>query len=67
MTTHELRSHLMALRAESAAASLEGIDGCGLYAEHLRSETEATHHAWVGAAVTEIASFRVQLSGPQLG
>jgi len=67
MTTNELRSHLLALRAEGAAASLEGIDACGLYARHLRRETEATRHAWVGAAVTEIASFRVELSGPQLG
>lgn len=67
MTTNELRSHLLTLHAESAAASLEGIDACGLYAEHLRSETEATRHAWVGAAVTEIASFRGQLAGPQLG
>ena len=67
MTTNELRSRLMVLRAEGAAASLEGLDTCGPYARHLRSETEATHHAWVGAAVTEIASFRAQLGGRQPG
>ena len=67
MTTNQLRNRLLALRAEGAAASLEGIDACGLYVRHLRRETEATRHAWVGAAVTEIASLRGELGGPQSG
>ena len=51
MTSTELRTHLLTLTAERAAAS----------------EIEAARHAYVGAAVTEIATFRAQLSGPQIG
>lgn len=67
MTTHELHDHLLALGAERAAASLEGLDGDGPYIDDLRTEIAATRSAFVGAAVTEIATFRAQLSGPQLG
>jgi hypothetical protein len=51
MTSTELRTHLLTLTAERAVAS----------------EIEAVRHAYVGAAVTEIATFRAQLSGPQIG
>ena len=67
MTTYELHHHLLTLRAEAAAASLEGLDHDVAYVEDLRAEIAATGHALVGAAVTEIASFRAQLSGPQIG
>jgi hypothetical protein len=67
MTTYELRNHLLTLSAERAAASLAGLDNEGPYLDDLRAEIEAAHHAFVGAAVTEIASFRAQLSGPQIG
>jgi len=33
----------------------------------LRDEIAAASHAYVGAAVTEIATLRAQLSGPQVG
>jgi len=33
----------------------------------LGGEIEATARAYVGAAVTEIAIFRAELSGPQVG
>jgi hypothetical protein len=67
MTTLELRDHLLTLRAECAAASLAGLDDNNRYAEDLAAEIAATRHAFVGAAVTEIASFRAQLAGRQLG
>jgi hypothetical protein len=67
MTTFELRDHLLTLRAECAAAALEGIDSNDLYVEELRGEIEATRHALIGAAVTDIASLRAQLSGPLAG
>jgi hypothetical protein len=67
MTTFELRDHLLTLRAERAAAALEGLDQPGPYLADLRAEIEATRHALVGAAVTEIASFRARLDGPQVG
>ncbi len=67
MTTFELRDHLLTLRAERAAAALEGLDQAGPYLDDLRAEIEATRHALVGAAVTEVASFRARLNGPQVG
>ncbi len=67
MTTDELRHHLLTLSAECAAASLTGLDHSGACIDKLRAEIALTHSAFVGAAVTEIASFRAQLSGPQIG
>jgi hypothetical protein len=66
MTALQLRNHLLVLRAERAAASLEGLDN-EPYVADLLIETEATARAFIGAAVTEIASFRAQLRGPQVG
>ena len=62
MTTLQLHQHLRALSAERAAVSLIGLDDES-YLRDLAEEIEATHHAYVGAAVTEIASFRAQLDG----
>jgi hypothetical protein len=67
MTTFELHHHLLTLNAERVAASLEGLDNDAPYYADLLTEIEATRHALVGAAVTEIASFRAALSGPQIG
>jgi hypothetical protein len=67
MTTFELHNHLLTLNAERAAASLQGLDHDGPYYDDLLTEIEATRHALVGAAVTEIACFRAALSGPQIG
>ena len=67
MTTTELHTQLLALRAERAAAALAGLDGHPAYLADLARETEATHRAFVGAAVTEIASFRSALGAPLLG
>jgi hypothetical protein len=65
MTSTELRTHLLTLTAERAATSLDG-DHAGR-SDDLLAEIEAARHAFVGAAVTEIASFRAQLSGPLIG
>ena len=67
MTTDELHTQLLALRAERAAAALVGLDRHRGYLDDLARETAATQHAFVGAAVTEIASFRATLGGPLLG
>jgi hypothetical protein len=67
MTTFELRDHLQTLHAERAAAALEGIASNDAHVEALRAEIEATRDALIGAAVTEIASFRAVLSGPLAG
>jgi hypothetical protein len=67
MTTTEIRSHLHALAAERSAAVAWGADAIPAYFEELTREIEGYRSAYVGAAVTEIASFRAQLSGPQVG
>jgi hypothetical protein len=66
MSAHHLHDQLHLLHAERAAATLEGIDAA-LYLDDLSAEIEAMQRAFVGAAVTEIASFRAQLSGAQYG
>jgi hypothetical protein len=48
----EIHTHLLELRAERALASIEAL---------------ALNSTYVGAAVTEIATFRAELSGPQVG
>jgi hypothetical protein len=67
MTTVELHHHLQELTAERATAALAGLDHNRRYMDDLHHEIEAIHHAFVGAAVTEIASLRAQLGGPQVG
>ena len=63
----EMHTHLLELQAERALASIEGLTVNSAYMADLDEEIEATARAYMGAAVTEIATFRAQLSGPQLG
>jgi hypothetical protein len=63
----DLKDHLTQLQAERALASLEGLLGNAAYLSDLDDELVATHEAYVGAVVTEIASLRAELSGPQVG
>lgn len=67
MTTTEIRSRLEALAEERAAAIEWGADAIPAYVDDLEREIDEFRAAYVGAAVTEIASFRAILSGPQLG
>jgi len=67
MTTIELRTQLLALEAERSAAQAWGLADIPAYREDLEQEIEARRAAYVGAAVTEIASLRSFLSGPQVG
>ncbi len=61
------RSHLADLREELAAAVAVGLADHPAYQADLREEMAIAEAAYVAAAVTEIASFRGQLSGPQFG
>jgi hypothetical protein len=63
----EIHTHLLELQAERALASIEGLAANPAYMADLDWEIEATTSAYVGAAVTEIATFRAELSGPQVG
>ena len=67
MSAIEIHTYLQALQAERALASIQGYALGSAVTADLDSEIEATTRAYVGAAVTEIASFRGQLSGPQEG
>jgi hypothetical protein len=67
MTTLELRQHLQTLNVERSAATLAGLDRNETYRRDLEEEIEAARHAYIGAAVTEIATFRAQLDAPLVG
>jgi hypothetical protein len=63
----EIHTHLLELEAERAHASIEGLAVDSAYMADLDGEIAATTRAYVGAAVTEIAMLRGELSGPQIG
>jgi hypothetical protein len=67
MSALELRDHLLLLRAESAAAVLEGASALASYHDDLQEEIRTTEEAYTCAVLTEIATFRAEIDGPQLG
>ena len=66
-TATDIRRHLELLETERAAALETALRDDPAYMADLREEIVATRHAFVGSAVVEIASYRAQLSGPQVG
>ena len=67
MSATEMHDHLKQLQVERALALIEGLEASAAYMADLDGEIAATRVAYVGAAVTEIASLRAELSGPQRG
>jgi hypothetical protein len=67
MSAFEIHNQLLELHAERALANETGVAGIRSYMDDLERDIARSHAAFVGAAVTEIASFRAQLSGPQQG
>jgi hypothetical protein len=67
MSAIEMQDHLQQLQVERALALIEGLESCSAYMADLDDEIAAARNAYVGAAVTEIATLRAALSGPQLG
>jgi hypothetical protein len=63
----EIHTQLLELQAERALASIEGLAVNSAYMADLDGEIETATRAYIGAAVTEIATFRAELSGPQVG
>lgn len=61
------RHRLELLNAERVAATLAGLTGNRVYMDDLESEIAAERAAYVGTAVTEIATLRAALSGPLQG
>ena len=65
--TVEIQSLLTQLKRERALAAVEGLDRVRAYMDELEDEIAAVQSAYVCAVVTDIATFRAELSGPQLG
>jgi hypothetical protein len=67
ITTLELRGHVAQLEAERALAQLNGLGEVATYMADLEEEIDYRRRLYVAAAVTEIATLRAELSGPQVG
>jgi hypothetical protein len=63
----EIQIRLKELQAERLLASSEGLAGNAAYMADLEGEIAELNDAYVGAAVTEIATLRAALFGPQVG
>jgi uncharacterized protein (DUF3084 family) len=66
-TVFELLQRLRSLNAERALAIVEGLGTDAAYMADLDDEIAMYRQAYAGLAVTEIATFRGQLSGPLNG
>jgi hypothetical protein len=67
MTVYDMHAQLGRLRAERLAAIDAGLGSNAAYMRELGDELTAAHAAYVGLAVTAIASLRGELFGPQQG
>ncbi len=67
MSAHELHTQLLELHAERALAEETGVARIASYMADLERDIARSHAAFVGAAVTELASFRAELSGALQG
>jgi len=67
MNTSELRAHLNRLQLERLEAESVGLTACEAYMQDLEDEISECRAAFVGAAVTELAIARAELSGRLVG
>ncbi len=67
MTAADLHSQLLELQAERALAESTGVAGIASYMADLERDIAQSHAAFVGAAVTEIATLRGELYGRNYG
>jgi hypothetical protein len=67
MTAAELHTQLRELQAERALAESTGVASIESYMADLERDIAQSHAAFVGAAVTEIASLRGELYGRNYG
>ena len=63
----DVRSHLLQLEEERVLALREGLGQTSAYMNDLDAELERRRALYVVAAVTEIATLRAELFGPQAG
>ena len=62
-----LQQELRLLYAERSLAELEGMSADPVYMTDLLDDITAHESAFIGAAVTEIATLRAELGGPLRG
>jgi hypothetical protein len=67
MTAVELRLHLHRLKAERLDAADAGLLGIPAYRADLDRDLAETTDAYVGLAVTELATLRAEVSGRNHG
>jgi hypothetical protein len=67
MSAPDARLKLQRLQAERLDALEAGLGENELYMTDLATDIESYRVAYVSLAVTEIASLRAQLDGPQVG
>ncbi len=67
MTATDARNRLHRLQAERLDAVEAGLGDNALYMTDLENDIAQSHAAYVGLAITEIATLRAQLGAPQLG
>ena len=67
MTATDARQQLQRLQAERLDAVDAGLGQNELYMTELENDIASSRIAYVALAVTEIATLRAQLSGPQVG
>jgi len=66
-TAHDVRLQLGRLAAERLDAIEAGLGDNAAYMRELEEDLTAARASYVGLAVTEIATLRGQLCGPQAG
>jgi hypothetical protein len=67
MTATAARTELQRLQAERLDAVESGLGDNAVYMADLEIDIAASRVAYVALAVTEIATLRAELSGPQVG
>ena len=67
MLAIKIQIRLKELQVERLLAASEGLAANALYMADLEDEIAEVSTAYLGAAVTEIATLRAALSGPQVG
>jgi hypothetical protein len=67
MTAVEARTQLHRLQVERLDAVDVGLSENAVYMASLETDIACSRMAYVGLAITEIATLRAQLSGAQLG
>jgi hypothetical protein len=67
MTPNELRARLTRLHLERCEAEAAGLHACAIYMDDLNAEIGECREALLATRVTEIATARAQIWGPQFG